>query len=172
MYLLFPFQIYLSQFGYLPASARNPANGGLLDATTWIKAVQDFQSFAGLNVTGELDDETMHLMSMPRCGVRDKVGFGTDSRSKRYALQGSRWRVKALTYKISKYPKRLKRSDVDTEVAKAFGVWSEYTDLTFTPKASGPVHIEIKYVRKNRRSNHCPPKRAFKSLFELFLQTY
>lgn len=100
----------------------------------------------------------MHLMSMPRCGVRDKVGFGTDSRSKRYALQGSRWRVKALTYKISKYPKRLKRSDVDTEVAKAFGVWSEYTDLTFTPKASGPVHIEIKYVRKNRRSYHCPPK--------------
>ncbi|XP_075169786.1 matrix metalloproteinase 1 isoform X2 [Haematobia irritans] len=139
-------EIYLSQFGYLPASARNPANGGLLDASTWIKAVQDFQSFAGLNVTGELDEETMQLMSKPRCGVRDKVGFGTDSRSKRYALQGSRWRVKALTYKISKYPKRLKRSDVDTEVSKAFSVWSEYTDLTFTAKATGPVHIEIKFV--------------------------
>ncbi|XP_073813979.1 LOW QUALITY PROTEIN: matrix metalloproteinase 1 [Musca autumnalis] len=140
-------EIYLSQFGYLPASARNPTNGGLLDANTWTKAVQDFQSFAGLNVTGELDEETMRLMSMPRCGVRDKVGFGTDSRrSKRYALQGSRWRVKALTYKISKYPKRLKRSDVDTEVAKAFSVWSEYTDLTFTAKTTGPVHIEIKFV--------------------------
>ncbi|XP_054090615.1 matrix metalloproteinase-14 isoform X3 [Zeugodacus cucurbitae] len=139
-------EIYLSQFGYLPASARNPANGGLLDASTWNKAVQDFQSFAGLNVTGDLDEETLGLMSLPRCGVRDKVGFGTDSRSKRYALQGSRWRVKALTYKISKYPKRLKRNDVDAEISRAFSVWSDFTDLSFTPKASGPVHIEIKFV--------------------------
>lgn len=37
---------------------------------------------------GHLDDETLHFMSMPRCGVRDKVGFATDSRSRRYALQG------------------------------------------------------------------------------------
>ncbi|XP_065370544.1 stromelysin-3 isoform X3 [Calliphora vicina] len=139
-------EIYLSQFGYLPASARNSANGGLLDANTWFKAVQDFQSFAGLNVTGDLDSETMELMSLPRCGVRDKVGFGNDNRSKRYALQGSRWRVKALTYKISKYPKRLKKPDVDAEISRAFAVWSEYTDLSFTPKSSGPVHIEIKFV--------------------------
>jgi len=27
-------------------------------------------------------------MSLPRCGVRDKVGYASDSRSKRYALQG------------------------------------------------------------------------------------
>lgn len=37
---------------------------------------------------GHLDDDTLHFMSMPRCGVRDKVGFATDSRSRRYALQG------------------------------------------------------------------------------------
>ncbi|CRK95035.1 CLUMA_CG008519, isoform B [Clunio marinus] len=85
------------------------------------------------------------MMTMPRCGVRDKVGFGSDSRSKRYALQGSRWKVKALTYRISKYPKRLNRDDVDKEVAKAFGVWSEYTDLTFTAKKSNPVHIDIRF---------------------------
>lgn len=95
-------------------------------------------------MTGELDDETLQYMSLPRCGVRDKVGFGTDNRSKRYALQGSRWRVKGLTYKISKYPKRLKKADVDAEVSRAFNVWSGYTDLTFTAKNTGPVHIEIK----------------------------
>lgn len=50
---LFPlFQIYLSQFGYLPPSARNPSNGGLLDSNTWSKAIMDFQGFAGVNVTG------------------------------------------------------------------------------------------------------------------------
>ena len=87
----------------------------------------------------------MELMSLPRCGVRDKVGFGSDSRSKRYALQGSRWKVKALTYRISKYPKRLDRGEVDKEIAKAFSVWSEYTDLTFTQKRTAPVHIDIRF---------------------------
>lgn len=136
-------QIYLSQFGYLPASARNPANSGLQDKQTWVNAIQEFQSFAGLNITGDLDDETLKLMSLPRCGVRDRV-VTADSRSKRYALQGSRWRVKNLTYKIAKYPKRLKPADVDQEIARAFAVWSQDTDLTFTRKTSGPVHIEIK----------------------------
>ncbi|XP_055380264.1 matrix metalloproteinase-2 isoform X2 [Condylostylus longicornis] len=139
-------EIYLSQFGYLPPAARNPSSGGLLDETTWVKAIQEFQSFAGLNVTGELDDETMHTMTLPRCGVRDKVGFGSDSRAKRYALQGSRWKVKSLSYKISQYPKRLKKTDVDNVIAKAFGVWGAYTDLTFTQKKSGPVHIDIKFA--------------------------
>lgn len=157
-------QIYLSQFGYLSPRARNPSGGNLIDKTTWEKAIKDFQSFAGLNATGksnelthalqilnltdyftgELDDETTELMSLPRCGVKDKVGFGSDSRSKRYALQGSRWKVKALTYRISKYPKRLKKEDVDKEVAKAFSVWSEYTDLSFTAKKTNPVHIDIR----------------------------
>jgi len=39
-------------------------------------------------IKGHLDDDTLHFMSMPRCGVRDKVGFAMDSRSRRYALQG------------------------------------------------------------------------------------
>lgn len=62
---------------------------------------------------------------------------------------GSRWRVKNLTYKISKYPSRLNRAEVDTELAKAFNVWADYTDLTFTQKRSGQVHIEIRYIHNN-----------------------
>lgn len=61
-------------------------------------------------------------------------------------VSGSRWKVKDLSYKISKYPAKLKRSDVDKEIQRAFDVWSEYTDLTFTPK-SGQVHIEIRFER-------------------------
>ncbi|XP_072388880.1 stromelysin-3 isoform X3 [Diabrotica undecimpunctata] len=133
--------LYLSQFGYLSPTRGNSSQ--LLDERTYTKAIEEFQSFAGLNVTGELDATTRHTMTLPRCGVKDKVGTA-DNRAKRYALQGSRWKVKDLTYKISKYPSKLKRADVDSEVQRAFDVWTTYTDLTFTPK-SGQVHIEIRF---------------------------
>lgn len=51
-----------------------------------------------------------------------------------------------MTYKISKYPPNLGRKDVDDEIARAFAVWSEYTDLTFRP-TSGSVHIEIRFEK-------------------------
>ncbi|XP_028129860.1 matrix metalloproteinase-14 isoform X3 [Diabrotica virgifera virgifera] len=133
--------LYLSQFGYLSPTRGNSSQ--LLDERTYTKAIEEFQAFAGLNVTGELDATTKHTMTLPRCGVKDKVGTA-DNRAKRYALQGSRWKVKDLTYKISKYPSKLKRADVDSEVQRAFDVWTTYTDLTFTPK-SGQVHIEIRF---------------------------
>ncbi|XP_011311133.1 matrix metalloproteinase-14 isoform X2 [Fopius arisanus] len=136
---------YLSQFGYLPPS--NPSSSQIITKETMSKAITDFQSFAGLNVTGFLDNETITLMSAPRCGVKDKVGASSDGRSKRYALQGSRWRVKKLTYKISKYPTLLEKKVVDKDISRAFAVWSEYTDLTFTQKRSGQVHIEIRFER-------------------------
>lgn len=56
-----------------------------------------------------------------------------------YVITGSRWRVKDLTYKISKYPKLLDKSETDSEIRKAFDVWSEVTPLTFTHKRSGQV---------------------------------
>lgn len=51
-----------------------------------------------------------------------------------FSHPGSRWRTKNLTYKISKYPTGLNKQEVDKEIAKAFGVWSGETDLTFTRK--------------------------------------
>lgn len=136
---------YLSQYGYLGANTRNIFNSSnLIDGRVLNNAIAEFQSFAGLDVTGELNDETLQTMSLPRCGVKDKVGSGSDSRSKRYALQGSRWKVKNLTYRIAKYPRKLAKKDVDVEIARAFAVWTDYTDLTFKP-SKGQVHIEIRF---------------------------
>jgi hypothetical protein len=60
-------------------------------------------------------------------------------------FSGSRWRVKTITYKISRYPttKRLTNADVDNEIKKALDVWSEYTDLNFEMKTSGQVLLQI-----------------------------
>ena len=60
-----------------------------------------FQVFAGLNPSGELDDETVELMNTPRCGVKDNVGPSDNAkRKKRYALQGSRWTKDTLDWRI------------------------------------------------------------------------
>ena len=67
--------------------------------------MKDFQSFAGLTVTGDLDPVTVELMGTPRCGVRDKdqalitFGDGGDKEKASYVLQGSRWQIKHLTYR-------------------------------------------------------------------------
>nr|CAD7458499.1 unnamed protein product [Timema tahoe] len=65
------------------------------------------------------------------------------------SFPSSRWRVKALTYRISKYPStsRLNKEDVDKELNNAFNVWAGVTDLSFTQKDSGQVHIEIRFEK-------------------------
>ncbi|XP_053657492.1 matrix metalloproteinase-16 isoform X2 [Cherax quadricarinatus] len=139
--------IYLTKFGYMDPAVTNPQSGALISGDTVRNSIMEFQAFAGLNQTGELDNITLEMMNMPRCGVKDKVGFGANARKKRYALQGSRWRVKEITYKITKYPKALLQNDVDREIKAAFKVWEDVTDLTFTASSSGKVHIEIRFER-------------------------
>ena len=50
----------------------------------------------------------------------------------RYVLQGSKWKPKTLTYKITKYPGTgVTDAEVDTTLATAFKMWSDVTDLSF-----------------------------------------
>lgn len=67
---------------------------------------------------------------------------------------GSRWRVKQLTWSITKYPSSLKTADVDRELAKAFQVWADVTELTFVQLRTGKVHIEIRYVETRLYPTH------------------
>ncbi|KAI2810198.1 calcium ion binding [Blomia tropicalis] len=138
---------YLQRFGYMNESTDAAQN--LISENTYLFALAEFQRFAGLNETGLLDEDTMHMMNAPRCGNKDKVGHGEEARRrKRYALQGSKWRRTDLTYRISQYPSKLnlKRSDVDREIARAFQVWSDVTPLNFIVKKDGRVHIDIRFV--------------------------
>jgi matrix metalloproteinase-14 (membrane-inserted) len=63
--------------------------------------------------------------------------------------------VDDLTYKITKYPKGLSKKEVDETVAKAFKVWEDATDLTFTKKNGGNVHIEIKFESGCHNDEDC-----------------
>ena len=90
--------------------------------------------------------------------MKDIVGHGA-KREKRYALQGflasflhflgfllqihisgSRWKVKDLTYRVSKYPVGgLTTDEVDKTIREALKLWSDITELTFTRKETGQV---------------------------------
>eukprot|EP00090_Calanus_glacialis_P031534 TRINITY_DN5228_c0_g1_i1.p1 TRINITY_DN5228_c0_g1~~TRINITY_DN5228_c0_g1_i1.p1 ORF type:complete len:546 (-),score=123.28 TRINITY_DN5228_c0_g1_i1:69-1706(-) len=143
--------VYLMKYGYV--APRNGTSALLTEEglNRYVKsAVLDFQAFAGINQTGELDPLTVELMETPRCGVRDIIGHGaTARRKKRYVLQGSRWRVNDLTYRVTKYPStdRLSKSEVDEQMKSAFSLWEQVTDLRFSKRDSGSVHIEIRFEK-------------------------
>ena len=40
----------------------------------------------------------------------------------------------------------MSKQDVDREIKKALSVWSDFTDLTFTQRSSGRVHIDISFL--------------------------
>ena len=59
----------------------------------------------------------------------------------------SRWRSLDLTYRISKYPSagKMSKKMVQKQIREAFSLWSSETDLTFTERSYGPVHIDIRF---------------------------
>ena len=81
-------QMYLVKYGYMDGQREGEKSAPLLSRDGLKDYVREFQAFAGLPQTGELDQDTVELMKTPRCGVKDIVGRGSTTRKKRYALQG------------------------------------------------------------------------------------
>lgn len=146
----------------------------LLAEDSFSDAIKEFQKFAGIPQTGQVDNRTMHFMRMPRCGNQDKptttggiqqvpksgalrisatrhanaLVVQAIRRKKRYALQGSKWRRQVLTYRISQYPTRFsgKKHEVDSQIERAFGIWSQVAPIDFVVKREGRVHIDIRFA--------------------------
>eukprot|EP00091_Calanus_sinicus_P000986 TRINITY_DN1094_c0_g2_i1.p1 TRINITY_DN1094_c0_g2~~TRINITY_DN1094_c0_g2_i1.p1 ORF type:complete len:235 (+),score=48.67 TRINITY_DN1094_c0_g2_i1:87-791(+) len=134
---------YLKKFGYISKgkprtgdtpyhspgnpgdTPQRPRNGSVSSVT---EAVKNFQEFAGLTATGELDDETLTLMNLPRCGVEDFPPTSTGNSSK-YQTQGSRWEKTTLSYRVTRYSKKMSGALVNADVRRAFGFWSAATNL-------------------------------------------
>merc|ERR1711988_85340 len=67
--------LYLSKYGYIPKNANTEALVTEDNIKEYIKdAVKDFQEFAGLDVTGEMDPVTVELMSTPGAGSATRGG--------------------------------------------------------------------------------------------------
>ncbi|OWA52747.1 putative Matrix metalloproteinase-28 [Hypsibius exemplaris] len=123
-------QGYLHNFGYLKSNGSAPI---IPSVNIFSEAIKTFQQFAHLPVTGQADEGTVKKMAAPRCGVSDAAVNGLQ----RFVLGGSKWPDKSLTWAVSSYTKQLNESVVDAQLTKAWKVWSDNTNLTFTKAAKG-----------------------------------
>lgn len=113
--------LYLQNYHYL-----SPDEDLANQNTT--KAIENFQKFFGIQVTGHLDEDTLYMMKKPRCGDPDVniQGF----RIKRYVTRG-KWRKRNLTYYLS-FGDDMSRADQSRIFAEAFKYWSDAAqNLTF-----------------------------------------
>jgi hypothetical protein len=102
--------MFLSKFGYMDHKG-GPFN---MTPSQMKPMIMDYQRFMGLSETGTLDEETMGMMNMPRCGVADNISARTHGvyrkrlrrRFRRYQLQGSVWEVRNISWKVTKYSSR------------------------------------------------------------------
>ncbi|KAK5850778.1 hypothetical protein PBY51_001625 [Eleginops maclovinus] len=131
---------WLSRYGYLPPP--DPRTSRLQTKEGLEKAIRVMQRFGGVQETGVLDNETLKLMSTPRCSLPDIVGNEDmlrkrrRRRRKRYALSGLKWHKTDLTWSVHSYPSPslspgLHESLVDNILTHAFKAWSDAAPLNF-----------------------------------------
>lgn len=128
-------QDYLSQFfSEVGVSAPNSVWRSSLDS--FEDTLRKMQEFFGLEVTGQVDSNTLEVMSRPRCGFTDVTRYGHfDGRPK--------WDKTVITYRITSYTPDLSQSDVDESIAKALKLYSDVVPLDFKQIDSGTADIMI-----------------------------
>ncbi|OWA54903.1 putative Matrix metalloproteinase-16 [Hypsibius exemplaris] len=141
---------YLRKYGYIDGPSLRSA-GQITMAT----AIKKFQNFAGLDETGLLDDPTLAKMVQPRCGVKD-ITTGGVGRRKRQVLDFGKWQQNQLTYRMAGRPGRMHPEVVDSEIRKAFGMWSTVANVTLRQVPDQQdADMEIAFV-KGDHGDHEP----------------
>ncbi|MGW4928609.1 DUF6623 family protein [Agromyces sp. NPDC004153] len=116
------------------------ATPGTFDDST-SQAVRRFQQFAGLPITGIVDELTAAKMNQPRCGLPDLPGLAE------FATSGRKWATNNIRYAFENFTPDLTSDQITISLAQAFALWAAYTPLRFSlvPLASSP-EIIIRFV--------------------------
>jgi hypothetical protein len=160
-----PVQAYLEEFGYLEADhtpfehdsvfmrrtsddhvLEEPlaARAGELDEAT-IEALKRFQEFAGLEVTGKIDEATREKMNAKRCGCPDTSA--ALSGMAEYVTGAGKWNTNELTYSFQNYTADIPDATIRWAIDHAFALWSAETPLRFRRVADGTTgDIVIRFV--------------------------
>lgn len=141
---------WLTKYGYLPPP--DPSTGQLQAWTAVTQAVKKMQSFAGLDETGILDEETLQLMQTPRCSLPDDddddqtihSAQHADTQNQRMKRAVSTWTRRNINWRLRSYPvsSKLSRETIRSLVFYALRVWADPTLLEFH-EVRGPEGADL-----------------------------
>uniref|UniRef100_H3A2Q1 Peptidase metallopeptidase domain-containing protein n=1 Tax=Latimeria chalumnae TaxID=7897 RepID=H3A2Q1_LATCH len=139
-------QDWLTRYGYLPPP--DPATGKLQTWEAVTNAIRSMQEFAGIQVTGIVDEETVILMKTPRCSLPD-INRQMDGTERRKRSLGAVWKRRNLSWKLRNYPKHshLGRETIRVLSFYALKVWSDPTPLNFHEVAGHSPDITIDFLQ-------------------------
>ncbi|KAM9348037.1 matrix metallopeptidase 30 [Symphorus nematophorus] len=130
-------QDYLSRyFSEVGVSSPNSIWRSSLDS--FEDTLKKMQEFYGLDVTGQLDSNTIEVMAKPRCGYPDMARYG-------YFAGRPKWHKSVITYRILNRTPDLRADDVDATIAKALQLYSDIIPLNFKKIDTGTADIMIKF---------------------------
>ncbi|XP_074343073.1 metalloendoproteinase 1-like [Apium graveolens] len=134
---------HLHDIGYISSDSSNAniTSDGFDDLLE--SALKKYQSYYNLNVTGVVDDDTLSLMSQPRCGVPDFPDVSPD-----FSLYPGfpKWWTYNLSYSFAPYT----RGDAFDPVARAMENWAYVSPFRFTLIAKYmAANFKISFVQKD-----------------------
>ncbi|CAK7325337.1 unnamed protein product [Dovyalis caffra] len=161
---------YLEKFGYLNygnqgKKGNNHASDDKFDDLLEF-AIKAYQQNHHLNVTGSLDNNTVHEMKKPRCGVPDVVN-GTKHYHRTHKsihtlahynfIPGRpRWspQKRHLTYKFRSGVQVPAAQNIRSICAQAFRRWAQVTEFTFSEVTDRtPADIVIGFYRRDHNDD-------------------
>ncbi|KAI4461525.1 matrix metalloproteinase [Holotrichia oblita] len=125
----------MKRYGYLPSDTDTSA--ALYSEDGLSNVIKDIQKFGALPQTGKLDNATLHLISLPRCGVPDIL----HKRNKRYIIGSKGWHRRNITYYIANWPHSIGEDKMKKDIKLALATWGKYGRLRFE-EVNGP-HADI-----------------------------
>jgi hypothetical protein len=144
----------MNRFGHYRKQKSSSNRNDVTTGSDLNEAIKSFQKFAGLNVTGRIDNATRKLMQTKRCQNPDYET--TTNRRKRYATSGN-WKKTSLKYYFTSYPNNsigLTNADVDKIYQSAIAVWSAYIPITFTKVTAFPTDIKVTFASYNHSDSY------------------
>lgn len=135
---------FLDDYGYIEVVKKKTKRqmekaGSLVSEAEGDMALKNLQKRYGLKPTGQFDEQTIKLLSDPRCGVKDvfykedEYDGETLNRAKRYALSQKKWPKPELFYWYNpdKMTKDMPEKNVKEVIERALKKWASVSSVSF-----------------------------------------
>lgn len=113
-------------------------------------AIKRFQDFAGLPVTGKLNNPTIEQMEKPRCGFPDV----TTKELRSFSLNALKWSSFNLSYGFQNFTNQIPTDQIREAIQMAFDIWTLAVPFQFhqVPIDNNPK-IVIRFARDSHGDN-------------------